>query len=302
MESAYVYEVSNFEFMLGRAGGLPAGSSTGGIGYLGYRFDNSFIRLNIPDQFIELNEEDGPILAGIREYNPGPFPSATWSDNGGKRSFVQGQLSTNYVDGTSIEFISGDHSAAAIEYGSFLPDPATWDPETETYGPSAGAPAAFNGELALGDPNFPEFGLLVKLGVLSVRNVAYDALGTVSLGSISGGWEGTNPFELGIMPGAWADAESILGNLFMEMLDEQESAENQGSLEIEDLGDGDRRLILTISVPISLTIEGQDLNATITGQIIAYATVSPPSRHPRWSAVLPFIPLFLEVVGHRLIQ
>ena len=79
----------------------------------------SWIRLTIPDQDIVIGEEEGEpitIPAALRgaqlvyDVTPG-FPSnppvVPWTDDRGRRAPIQGTLSTDYVEGSSISFTAG---------------------------------------------------------------------------------------------------------------------------------------------------------------------------------------------------
>jgi hypothetical protein len=230
----------------------------------------SFIRLEVPDQLVPIN--GFPQLLGLRDFSPDPQSLSTnWTDDGGKRSFVTGTLQTEYISGTSIGFSSGQQSAAAIQFGSFRPDPAAWN--GTTFDPNTGAPAAFGAAIHL---LFPEFQIELPAGDVALRDILYDLSGSVSLAPSGNGWIGSNSFLVGIAPGARADVQGAI-NEFNQTLGDPVLEENGGSLAIENLGGGSLRLTLLINVPVTLAVEGVDIQASVAGQIVANATVSEPA-------------------------
>lgn len=232
----------------------------------------SYIRLNIPDQLIPINGL--PQEVGVRDYS-GPFfsPGAVaWTDAGGKKSAVQGTISSDYQEGVSISFTAGAHTASAVPFGSFRPDGATWN--GTTYDPNSSAPAAFGASLVILPSSLSFVG-----GFAAIRNVSYDLQGPVSLNSSGGNWVGTNHFQAGVVPGALAHVLSVAGD-FNETLDETVISENAGSfLSIENLPAGLRRLRLPLNIPVVITIDANtSLQANAVGEIVATATVVQPAE------------------------
>lgn len=239
----------------------------------------SYIRLNIPDQPVPIDEEN-TLNAKLRDYqvNGGPMLDSdpdvptSWTDLNGRRSFVSGTISSNYVEGSSIQFVPGTHSAGAIEYGLFLPDPSA------VPGPAAFAADVWNTFEA--DPdNFPGELTYLRLGHVRIRNINYDLDGTASLaaGPPTTWTQSGGSINLGTLAGSVVDVD-LLGILtdYGVTLDPFGAA-NQGSLMVEDLGANQRRLTIDVDVPISLDINGILLTASISGQIVGLATVPEPA-------------------------
>jgi len=241
----------------------------------------SYIRLNIPDQAVPIDDEN-TLDAKLRDYqvNPGPVLDGdpdvptVWTDLNGRRSFVSGTISSNYVEGSSIQFLPGTHTASAIEYGLFRPDPIPV--------PGVG-PAAFAADVWFSveaDPdNFPGELTYQRLGHVRIRNINYDLDGTATLaaGPPSTWTQSGGSINLGTLAGSVVDVD-LLGILtdYGVTLDPFGSA-NAGLLMVEDLGANQRRLTIDVDVPISLDLSGVPLTATITGQIVALATVPEPA-------------------------
>lgn len=231
----------------------------------------SFIRLSIPDQDVPLVSGSPPSPLGLRDYSADPFtPSTVWTDAGGRRSAVEGTLASNYVVGSSIQFLTGTHNANSVAFGSFRPDPAAWD--GTIFQPNSGAPASFGASIVLAPGQPGSF----AIGDLALRDVGYDLVGDVALSTSGSGWVGNNSFSVGLKPGARVDVQGI-ANFFNEVLDEAVVEANQGGLQIENLGGGLHRLTLEIDVPIVFDIDDISLQASVAGQIVANATVSEPA-------------------------
>ncbi len=236
--------------------------------------NQSYIRLNIPDQGVVLSQGGEPTPIGVRDHSADPFDwPDSWTDDGGRRSFVQGTIASNYSVGSSLEFLAGQHQASAIHFGQFIPDPNAWDPVNEIFDPSGTtAPAAFAGMIVI-YPSTPGSGLAI--GDLSIRNVSYDILGTVNLNPGGGGWTTSDDFQVGLLPGSRLDAESIIGSFYNETLGEGQSETNLGSMTIQDLGNNVHKLTIVVDVPVAIAINDLPLNTTISGVIVATATVTP---------------------------
>jgi len=234
--------------------------------------EQSYIRLSIPDQDVPLVSGSPPSPLGLRDYSDDPFtPSTVWTDAGGRKSAVEGTLASNYVVGSSIEFVAGTHNANAVHFGSFRPDPAAWD--GTLFEPNTGAPAAFGASVVLAPGQPGSF----ALGDLALRDLGYDVVGAVGLNPSGGGWVGASSFSVGLKPGTRADIQGIV-NYFNEVLDDAVIEENLGGLQIEDLGAGLHRITLAVNVPITFDIDGISLNASVEGAIVATATIAEPAQ------------------------
>jgi hypothetical protein len=237
---------------------------------------NSFVRLNIPDQNIEIPSIPGsPILeAGLRGFSGDlefPIQPGPWSDDRGRRSFVDGTIVTEYVDGVSIEFVQGEHTAAAVQADSFYPNS---DIETLTDDDPFGtepSPGSF-GAVLVALPNAPDGGL--PIGFAAFRGIEYDLSGNVGLQPSGGGWTNTDSFEIGLLAATLdaiviaVDREDTHGVVIDPLLET-----NSGGLTIEDLGGDQRKITVVINIPIEIDVDEVPLQASITGVIVAFATV-----------------------------
>ncbi|MBX3422505.1 MAG: hypothetical protein KF752_13205 [Pirellulaceae bacterium] len=261
---------------------------------------NSYIRLSIPDQIVPLGEA-GELPLGLRDYVDGIAIASDWTDAGGRRSFVGGTIKTDYVEGSSLAFVAGEQDVNALENNILRPDPAAWNPGPPgSYAPNTGAPAAFGANVILGPGQEGQF----VLGDIALRNIDYDVVGTVNLSPGGGGWTTSDIFDVGLKAGAFADLDSFLLSDREVTLDAGATAPNaNGSLTITNTGGNNRRLTMVISMPFAVDVEDLPLVATITGVIVANATLPAPASNlvakrvyhngfggggtPPWNAVNP---------------
>ena len=82
----------------------------------------SEIELIVPDQAVTI----GTTNATIRLRNQSGGDAGPW--NVGDVAAVGGTIATDYQDGVSIEFLSGQHDLFALASGSYRPNPAAFDP------------------------------------------------------------------------------------------------------------------------------------------------------------------------------
>lgn len=250
----------------------------------------SVVRLNLPDQNLTF---DG-ITANVRLRNAN---NNAWSDDGGRASRVTGTLATTYSESgssASLTFLQGLHNATAIQYGSFRPDPASFNPGNVNadnpdgqFSGTGGAPASFaakiRGAISI---------LQVDLAFLAIRNVAYDLSGTASLSGGGGVFSGgAGETSLGIASGT-ADIDGLAINIpFLfsgqpipdisnanlgDLLGGQLEV-NTGGITIDNLGGLDRRLTKQINIPLAFDVDGIVVSGFINGQVVATATVPEPS-------------------------
>ena len=240
----------------------------------------SFMRLAIPDQTIPV-EGVGNVTIRLRDAN-----SAAWSDAGGRRAFLDGDLSTNLIDASSVQFNSGSHNLFALEQTNLRPNPAqfTGPPDANnpdgTYVGTGTAPAAFGAKVR------GTFILTFDAAYLAIRDAFLDvASGNIALGggtTIAG-----NTTNVGIAS-ALIDVDGLalpLG-LGQPIPDTLNAAVGLGTLPnttggsivvVGGPGSLVRMLTLTVTVPIALDVEGIIVNGSATGQIVAFATIPEPS-------------------------
>lgn len=251
---------------------------------------NSFVRLNLP---LNVNTTISGIGAQIRLRNEN---NATWSDAGGRRSNVQGTIATNYFDGSpTIQYLAGASSMQSINFGSFRPNPAQFSTSATnasstggTYTGTGGAPKSFYVRAnanALGFVN-------VTAARLGIRDVQYDAGGApIALTGGGGNYTAPSGGNFGLIGGLYdldADVQGgllsaigqitadVAGGSLTSLLGGPVNAANTGALSITNLGGLNRRLDQVINIPLAFDLGGFILNASIEGQIRAFATVPVP--------------------------
>lgn len=237
----------------------------------------SFVRLTIPDSNLTLPGFGG---ATIRVRNQ--TSTSAWTDAGGRLAMLGGTVSSNYDDGVSIDFLSGQHNLFALEQTLLRPDPAqfTGPPDAEnpngTYVGTGTAPAAYGGR-------FRETTLLpLEVGYFAIRSVIWD-LGGTSIGLDGSGLFGGGTSDFGIDT-ALLDVDGMslpggIGQVLPDVLHEPFGgilSTNASGGRIENLGGALRKLTYTINVPLGLSVNGIAIPGTMNGLIVAYATVPEP--------------------------
>jgi hypothetical protein len=243
----------------------------------------SFLRLTIPDQDLVLGGQD--LIIRLRDVGN----NDAWTDAGGRASNIQGTLATNF-SGSSISYLSGQHSVTAIESGSFRPNPAAWNsglvngenPDGQ-YSNNSGAPAAFAARVyagALG--GFLNF----DAAFLAIRDVSYALSGSSNLSSSGGLQVADDPsnFLLGIESSS-IDIDGLdLGFLGQPIPDIRDQSlggllgsSSANTLEIENLGGLDRKLTQLIEISVEFDVNGILVQGSASGQIVAFATIPEPS-------------------------
>ena len=103
---------------------------------------SSYIRLTIPDQDVTVPDL-GDVTLRIRDAGS----TTAWTDAGGRRASLDGEIATDYRDGTSITFLSGSHDLFALETTGLRPNPAQWSAATTNYTGTSTALAALGGRV-----------------------------------------------------------------------------------------------------------------------------------------------------------
>lgn len=237
--------------------------------------NSSWIRLTINDQNIQV--APGQFLpAWLRDQGvPGGPVAPSWTDSGKRLAALEGTISSNYVEGSSIQFTSGSHNSNAVESGSFLPNRTTWD-GTNFDTTQQGTPTAFAADLTLQGA--------ARLAFLNIYNVNLDFDGTSTLSGGAGTWSGSGNLSVGAESGSILDfdAQPSLITLSdsrtaLAALMGAAALGTDGSLTINDIGGLNRELLLTYDVPFVVVINGLPLNARFDASIRAYATVPEPA-------------------------
>ncbi len=238
----------------------------------------SYIRLNLPDQAVTVDTTTATIR--LRDANS----TSNWTDAGGKRAFLDGTIATDFVDGASIEFLSGLNNLFALEQTSLRPNPAAFNPNLVdgsnpdgTYTDTSTALAAF-GARVRGSVSI----LTLDLGYLAIRDVLFDiGSGIVPLDGL-GNYLG-NTTAVGI-PSSVVDVDGLNAALVGQVIPDVYHASltvpsqtNTAGGTVTNLGGLLRQLTVSVNVPIAIDLDGTIVTGSATGQIVAFAVVPEPS-------------------------
>jgi len=234
----------------------------------------SYLSLAVPDQSVTI----GTTTATIQVRNPSGSNSGPW--NIGNTAAMGGTLTTDYVEGSSIEFLSGD--MFGLVSGNYRPNPAAFNPaSTNTANPNGQftntttAPGVFGARVRANS--------LADAAFFNFTSVDYDIVST-ALG-ISAGSFAANSLTLGIASADVAfDGLSIIfiGQPIADSLSTITGVTGtntaaSGTITAPNPG-GDpllRRLEIPVSLPLVLNLQGTMLNASASGTLVAYAYVVP---------------------------
>jgi hypothetical protein len=244
---------------------------------------NSYIRLTIPDQSLAVTNL-GNVTLRMRDASS----TSQWTDAGGRRAPLDGRVATDYLDGTSITFLSGSHDLYAIDTTSLRPNPAEWNAATSNYTGTSTAPAALGGRVR-GTYTILTF----DAAFLAFRSVQLDITNTVT-GPIviTDGTFAANSTRCGITS-ALVDVDGLelplgLGQPIPDVLHGQLHPivqQNAAGGTISNLGGLNRKLTYTISIPnLSIDLNGMVVAGSAAGLIVAYAVIPAPPLPPTLSA------------------
>jgi len=239
---------------------------------------DSYVRLTIPDQTVNVTNL-GNVTVRMRDASS----TTQWTDAGGRRTALAGELVTDYTDGRTITFLSGAHDLRALETTSLRPNPAGWDAVTTDYTDTSTAPAALGGRVR------GTFLLTFDVAFLAFREVRFDITNTTGEAIvISSGTFASDATRCGIAS-ALADVDGLelplgLGQPIPDLLHAPLSlipAQNADGGTILDLGGRNRKLTYTISIPeLAIDLGGSQVAGSAAGQIVAYAELPPPAPPP----------------------
>jgi hypothetical protein len=224
----------------------------------------------------------------IRVRNQATNQNNAW--NTGNTAKVGGTIDTNYVDGTSIEFLANQPNIVGVNSGNYRPNPASYTGDTNpdptlaeggSFSDTSTQAAVFGARVRASIASL--FGLTVDAAFINFFNVNYElASGVLGLSGTNSNF--TNSTTVGILDSRLAvDGLTVVGQT---VIDDQiaqvdnATAANSGALgTLTDLGGQLRKI--TIPVLLNLVIPLDDtntyvLNAQATGQIVATAEVQIP--------------------------
>jgi hypothetical protein len=229
----------------------------------------SYVELTVPDQIVPVTGF-GNVTLRLRDAGD----DNQWTDAGGRRAALAGQIVTDYVNFTSIQFVGGSQNLYALEQTELRPNPADWDPATSSYGGTSTAPAAFGARARA------TYTIIISItsdvGFLAIRQVQFDIASPVV--PVTGGVFAGSQTDFGIFSAvADVDGLSILNQQpIPDLLNEPvppDEALNVGRGVIENLGGRSRRLTYDINVPVVIQLDTVTITGTAAGQIVAYATI-----------------------------
>lgn len=241
----------------------------------------SYLRLTIPDQEVNVTNV-GNVTIRMRDANS----TTQWTDAGGRRAAIDGEIATDYVDGTSITFLGGAHNLFAIEGTSLRPNPADWSAATTNYTGTSTAPAAFGGRVR------GTYILTFDAAFLAFRSVKFD-LTNASTGAIAitNGVFAGGTTQCGIAS-ALADADGLelplgLGQPMPDVLHGEVPSQvqiNAAGGALTNLGGLNRRLTYTINLPyLAFDLSGSVVTGSAAGLVVATAVLPVPTPPPTLS-------------------
>jgi MYXO-CTERM domain-containing protein len=236
----------------------------------------SFFRLTVPDQSVTIDTTTATLR--LRDNSS----TSNWTDNGGRRAFLDGEIATSYNDFSTIEFLAGAHNLFALEQTNLRPNPAAFDPlavngdNPDGQFTSTGAALAALGARVRASISF----LTVDLGYLALSDVFFD-LGSsvIPLGGGTAIAASATTFTLSSAVLNFDGVSSLAGQ---PVPDTHNAAfttplqTNSGTGSVANLGGNMRKLTLNISMPFVIDFEGTALNGTANGVIVATALVPEP--------------------------
>lgn len=243
---------------------------------------NSYIRLTIPDQAINV-PDIGNVTIRMRDATS----TTQWTDAGGRRASLDGQIVTDYADGRSITFLGGLHDLYALETTSLRPNPARWDASVTNYTDTSTAPAALGGRVR------GTYILTFDAAFVAFRAVQLDLTNATGSALAITNWTfGGNLTRCGITS-ALVDVDGIplplgLGQPIPDVLHGALSPvveENAAGGTITDLGGRNRKLTYTIHIPdLAMDLNGTLVTGSAEGSVVAYAVLPEPPPPPLLSA------------------
>jgi len=239
---------------------------------------SSYIRLTIPDQNLTVPDL-GDVTLRIRDAGS----STAWTDAGGRRASLDGEIATDYREGASITFLGGSHDLYALETTSLRPNPAQWSAATASYSGTGTAPAALGGRVR--GTYVVIIPVTFDAAFLAFRSIQLDITHALAGPiAISNGAFASNSTRCGIAT-ALADVDGLelplsLGQPIPDVLHGQLDPVvqlNAAGGTITNVGGRNRKLTYTINVPnLAIDLEGILVNGSAAGQIVAYATLPEP--------------------------
>ena len=244
----------------------------------------SSLSVAIPDQPINLDGTE----AIVRVRNQSGGNGGPW--NVGNTAPFAGTIDTEFVDGSSIQFLAGQTNFLGANSGSYRPDPASYtggtiNPDGTASGGSfvgtATAPGVFGARFRATVEVFG-FPVTVDAAFASFYNTKYDIASDAL--PITAGSFPINTTNIGISDTLVAvDGLDVVGTQYVDdaiiRISDAVGPNGAATATVTDTGPLTRQLTIPISLVLSIPVDADplhNLSATATGTIVANATLSPP--------------------------
>jgi hypothetical protein len=245
----------------------------------------SSLSVAIPDQPIILDGTEAEVL--VRNQSGGN--SGPW--NVGNTAQFGGTIDTEFVDGSSIQFLAGQANFLGVNSGSYRPDPAAYTGGTinpdgtasgGNFSGTATAPGVFGARFRATVEVFG-FPVTVDAAFASFYDTKYDIASDPL--PITAGSFPINTTNIGISDTLVAiDGLAVLGNQYVDdaivRITDAAGPNGVATATITNTGPLTRQLTIPISLVLSIPIDDDplhNLDATATGTIVANATLPEPS-------------------------
>lgn len=246
-----------------------------GAGIVTWHIDptNSFIRLTIPDQDVAVTNV-GNVKVQLRDANS----TSQWTDAGGRRAALSGDVVTEYLDGLSVNFLRGSNNITVVETNNLRPNPADWSATTSNYTATttaaAGMGARVRGTLSI---------FTFDMAYMAFRSLQLDITNTVpgpivlTGGTLLPGSSTCCGIKSGLVD---VDGLTVLtfGQPVPDVLHGNMSpmlATNVSGATIANVGALNRKLTYTINMPnLTMDLGGTAVSGSATGMVVATATIS----------------------------
>ena len=236
---------------------------------------NSYVRLTIPDQTINVTNV-GNVTVQMRNASS----TTQWTDAGGRRAALTGEIVTDYEDGSSITFLGGAHNLQAVEATGLRPNPAAWSVGTTNYTNSSTALAALGGRVRgmYSILTFDVAYLAFREMRLDITNATGEAV-AITNGTFAGQTTGFG-FASGLVDVDGLVLPLNLGQPIPDILHADLTpvvATNAGSGTITNLGGQSRKLTYTINMSsLVFDLGGTLVNGSAAGLVVAHAVLPTP--------------------------
>jgi hypothetical protein len=244
----------------------------------------SYTTLAIPNQTVNVPLSGGGTIAVLVSFkNQNTSQNGAW--NTGNTAPLSGDIATDYVDGTSIQFDALGSTITNLNSGSYRPNPAVWDETTSTFTDNSAAPAAFGARIR-GSYSIFSFDVAylaigsvqdtISSGLLSIDPSGQFAANTTNFGMSSGtvSLQGLTVPLLGDVP---SSNGSLSGTGFQAANTAPTATITTPDPTGAPLG---RRLTMPFTIPISYSapdLSAAPLTGTISGVLVANSTLAPSS-------------------------